>query len=60
MFTKLLNKLKEPSTWRGLAILVGAVGAGIDPAAIEVIGAGVAGALGMVEVARAETVQNTY
>ena len=44
--------LKQASTWRGLALLVGAFGVAIDPAALEVVGAGVVAAIGLIEVAR--------
>ena len=44
--------LKQASTWRGLALLAGAFGVAIDPAALEVVGAGVVAAIGLIEVAR--------
>lgn len=49
-----LGYLKQASTWRGLAILAGVFGIAIDPSAMEVIGAGVVAAIGVVEVVRNE------
>ena len=50
----LLKKLKEPSTYRGLAIIGGAVGVSLDPAAWETIGMFVASIIGLIEVFRKE------
>ena len=49
-----LGYLKQASTWRGLAILAGVFGVAIDPASMEIIGAGVVAAIGVVEVVRNE------
>lgn len=46
--------LKQASTWRGLALLAGVFGVAIDPTALEVVGAGVVAAIGMIEVVRNE------
>ena len=46
--------LKQASTWRGLALLAGVFGVVIDPTALEVVGAGVVAAIGVVEVVRNE------
>lgn len=54
MKAALLLYLKQASTWRGLALLAGVFGVAIDPAALEVVGAGVVAALGVVEVVRNE------
>ncbi|WP_261840907.1 hypothetical protein [Aliamphritea ceti] len=43
------DRVKERSTWRGLAILAGLAGVAVDPVQIEMIGMGVAGALATVE-----------
>jgi len=48
------NKLKEPSTWRGFAILIGAVGVGLEPAAAEQIGVSLAAAIAAIEIIRKE------
>jgi hypothetical protein len=50
----LLSKLKEPSTIRGVAILLGLVGINLDPQAVNAITAGVAAIIGLVEVFRKE------
>lgn len=47
----ILNRLREPSTWRGIILLLTAAGVGIDPALGEQIiaaGIGVAGLIGIV------------
>ena len=47
--TYLLARLKEPSTWRGLAVLATAAGVQMSPeqiAAIVPVGLAVAGAIG--------------
>jgi hypothetical protein len=50
----LFSKLKEPSTIRGVAILLGLVGINLDPQAVNAITAGVAAIIGLVEVFRKE------
>lgn len=49
------ERLKERSTWRGLAILGGVVGVGIDPMLIEQIGMGVAASIAVTESVIPET-----
>lgn len=44
--------LKQPSTWRGLALLLSAVGITIAPGAVEAIGAGVVALIGIAETVR--------
>lgn len=51
----LLARLKEPSTFRGLAILAGLGGIAIDPAQVNAIGAAVAAIIALIEVFRKET-----
>jgi len=50
----LLARLREPSTWRGLALLVGAFGVQLHPDAIPAIGGAVASIIAVVEVFRRE------
>ena len=50
----LFSKLKEPSTLRGLAIILGLVGINLDPEQVNAITAGVAAIIGLVEVFRKE------
>lgn len=50
----ILARLKEPSTFRGLAILAGLAGVTIDPAQVNAIAAAVAAVLGLIEVFRKE------
>ena len=50
----LLQRLKEPSTFRGLAILAGLCGYAIDPAQLNAISSAVVAAIGMIEVFRRE------
>jgi hypothetical protein len=47
-------RLKEPSTYRGLAILGGIVGISLDPEQWTAISAAVAAVIGLVEVFRRE------
>ena len=54
MFEWLKERAKERSTWRGLAILAGVAGFAVDPAQVEMIGYGVAGAIGVIETASAD------
>ena len=48
----LLDRLKEPSTWRGLAVMVGAFGVHMHPDLMPAIGTAVIAAIGLVEVVR--------
>lgn len=50
----ILSRLKEPSTFRGLAILAGIGGIAIDPAQVNAIASAVAAVLGLIEVFRKE------
>ncbi len=50
----ILARLKEPSTYRGLAILGGLVGISLDPEQWTAISAAVAAVIGLVEVFRRE------
>jgi hypothetical protein len=50
----ILARLKEPSTFRGLAILAGLGGIAIDPAQVNAIATAVAAVLGLIEVFRKE------
>ena len=51
----ILARLKEPSTFRGLAILAGLFGYAIDPAQVNAIAAAVAAVIALIEVFRKET-----
>lgn len=49
MKTYLLDRLREPSTWRGLTVFLTAAGVALDPESIDYIiatGLGVAGLIG--------------
>lgn len=48
--------LKQPSTYKGLALLASIAGWGIAPGAFELIGAGVVAAIGIYETLRNEKV----
>lgn len=50
----ILSNLKQPSTIRGLAILLGLVGVNLDPDQVNAITAGVVAAIGLIEVFRKE------
>jgi hypothetical protein len=50
----LISRLKEPSTFRGLAILAGLGGIAIDPAQVNAIAALTAAVIGLIEVFRKE------
>jgi hypothetical protein len=50
----LLSKLKEPSTWAGLAVLTAAIGWKIDPDQFAAIGALIVALIGLWEVLRKE------
>ena len=49
-----LSRVKEPSTWRGLAVMLGALGVGVNPEAVNQIGAAVGAAIAAVEIFRKE------
>ena len=48
------DRLKEPSTWRGLSLLLGAFGVGVAPEAVNQIGVAVGAAIAAVEIFRRE------
>lgn len=50
----ILAQLKQPSTYRGLAILAGLIGWKLNPSQADAIGAAVIGILGAIEVFRNE------
>lgn len=54
MLNWIIARLKEPSTWRGLNVLAGAVGLVISPEQWQSISVAVLGLLGVIEVFRAE------
>jgi len=47
-----LARLKEASTWRGIALIVGGFGVQVAPDLIPAIGAAVTAAIGLIEVIR--------
>jgi hypothetical protein len=49
-----LDRAKEPSTWRGLALMLGALGVGVSPDMVNAIGGAVIAALGAIEIIRRE------
>lgn len=48
----LLSRAKEPSTWKGIAILVGLLGWSVQPELLEQIITAVIAVVGVIEVAR--------
>ena len=46
--------VKQPSTWRGLSILLGVFGVYVDPELVVQIGTTVGAVIGAIEVARNE------
>lgn len=55
----IVERLKEKSTYNGLTMLLGLVGYVVAPGALEVIGMGVAGVIGLVETFSKEPGSNT-
>ena len=51
----ILDRLKEKSTWRGLASLVGLFGIVVAPDQLELIGAGIVAIIGIIEMGRKES-----
>jgi len=51
---EIMSQLKQPSTWRGIAILAGVAGFAIAPAQVDAIGALMAAFIGLIEVFRNE------
>lgn len=54
MKTFIIKYLKQPSTYRGLAVVLGAFGFFISPESAEAIGTVVASIIGAIEVVRNE------
>jgi len=50
MLDTLKRYARQPSTWRGLAILLAMAGVTIEPGLLEQVGVGVAAAIGIGEV----------
>lgn len=46
--------VKQPSTWRGIALLLSACGIVVAPGAVEAIGAGVVAIIGIIEAVKDE------
>ena len=53
---KVKEYLKQPSTYKGLAVLISLAGMTIAPGAVELIGAGIIAAIGIYETLRNEKV----
>jgi len=51
---KILSHLKQPSTFRGLAVLGGLAGLSLSPQHWEAIASAVAGVIGLIEIFRNE------
>ena len=49
-----LARLVEPSTWKGIAVVAGAMGVAVAPELIMQIGSVVAAVVGLVDVVRRE------
>lgn len=49
MFNLIKTYAKQPSTWRGLAILLAIAGVAVDPATLEQVGMGVVALIGFYE-----------
>ena len=47
-----IDRAKEPSTWRGLAVMLGAFGVYANPDAIQQVGVAVAGIISAIEIFR--------
>ncbi|MNZ54088.1 hypothetical protein D3C78_719800 [compost metagenome] len=50
----ILKYVRQPSTWRGIALVLAALGITIDPALLEQIGVGVVGLIGLAEMIKNE------
>lgn len=50
----ILDRLKEPSTWKGLTGLLGVIGISLSPDLVAQIGLAVAAVISAIEVFRAE------
>lgn len=51
----ILARLKEPSTWKGLAALLGSIGIAVSPDLILQIGSAAIAVIGIIEMLRKET-----
>ncbi len=51
----ILDRAKEPSTWRGLAVMLGAFGVYANPDAIQQIGTAVGADISAIEIFRRES-----
>jgi len=49
-----LDRAKEPSTWRGAAVMVGTLGVGVNPDAMQQIGLAVGAVISAIEIFRKE------
>ena len=49
-----LDRAREPSTWRGAAVMVGTLGVGVNPDAIQQIGLAVGAVISAIEIFRKE------
>jgi len=54
LITPILNRMKEKSTWAGIATISALVGLKLDPEQFTAIGAAVIGLIGLYEVFRKE------
>jgi PII-like signaling protein len=52
----ILDRLKEASTWRGVTVLLGAIGIGVSPDLVAQIGLIVTAIIGAIEILRKEKV----
>lgn len=50
----ILERLKEPSTWRGIVVLAGVLGVAIKPEVADQAATAVAAAVGLIEIFRRE------
>lgn len=50
----ILKYIRQPSTWRGLALVLAATGITVDPTLLEQVGTGVVALIGLAEVLKNE------
>jgi uncharacterized membrane protein len=55
ILTNLKDRLKEQSTYKGLAILLGVLGVSVDPQQVTAIASAVAAIIALIDVFRRET-----
>jgi hypothetical protein len=48
------NRLREPSTYQGLAVAIGAIWGAVEPEALELIGTGVLSIIGGIQMIKKE------